>query len=136
MLMAQITESFDAFLLRVARRAVTRLVFEDTGMSIPADEDGSKHDLLAKIWMATRLRGALDEHIHDLIVYGKDRRAAMVTGSATGDRPTWKEIGNALGVSPQAAHRKYGEDARCGDPWEILLRIQPPARHSDPRMNK
>lgn len=105
-------------------------------MSIPADEDGSKHDLLAKIRMAARLRRALDEHMYDLIVYGKDRRAAMVAGSATGDRPTWKEIGGALGVSPQAAHRKYGEDARCGDPWEILLRIRPPARRSDSGMSK
>jgi hypothetical protein len=114
LLMARIAESFEDFLLRVARRVTARLVLEEPDASMLALE-GDKHDLLAKMRMAARLRRALDEHIHDLVVYGEDRGAAMLTetlGGTDGDRPTWKEIGEALGVSGQAAHRKYGEAVR------------------------
>jgi hypothetical protein len=118
MLMAQITESFDNFLRRLARHAVVRLVAEETGTPLPPAVQASKNDVLAKIRMAARLRRALDEHIYDLVVYGYDRRVAMiisVAGIEHGDRPTWKEIGDALGTSPQAAHRKYGEAARANE---------------------
>jgi hypothetical protein len=118
MLMAQITERFDDFLRRLARRAVVRLVTEETGTPLPPAVQASKNDVLAKIRMGARLRRALDEHIYDLVVYGYDRRVAMiisVAGIEQGDRPTWKEIGDALGTSPQAAHRKYGEAARANE---------------------
>jgi hypothetical protein len=110
LLMAQITESFEDFLLRVARRATARLVLAEADNSISAAEADDKDDLLAKIRMAARLRRALDLHIHDLIVYGQDRQEAVLTETlgVHRDRPTWKEIGEALGVSGQAAHRKYG----------------------------
>lgn len=120
LLMDGITESLDAFLRRVARRAVERLVVEE-GAAV--DGGHHKQDLLAKIQMAVRLRRALDEHIHDLVVFGQDRRLAELGQQdelfepAVSVRPTWAEIGAALGVSAQAAHRKYGEATRRADPY-------------------
>ena len=114
-----ITESLDAFLQRVARHAVERLVSEEG--AVVDGELHRKQDLLAKIQMAARLRRALDEHIHDLVVFGQDRRLAALQQDeelepAVSVRPTWAEIGAALGVSGQAAHRKYGEATRRAHP--------------------
>jgi len=128
--MAQLTEGFDNFLLRVTRRAVSRLVvLEETETPASATDDGSTHDpLLAKIRMAARLRRALNEHIYDLIVHGQDRTEVLLAEDAHGDRPTWKEIGDALGISAQAAHHKYGEAVRSGGAASAGRQSGPPFR--------
>ncbi len=104
MLMAELTETFDGLLRRVARKAIQRLV----------QEEGGATGLLAEIRMAARLREAIDRQITSLIASGtSDIREALlddVLGSSY-TRPTWREIGEALGVTAQAAHRKY-----CGKP--------------------
>jgi hypothetical protein len=126
LLMDGITESLDAFLLRVATRAVARLVSEQPGVF----GDHRKEELLAKIQMAARLRRALDEHIYDLVVFGQDRRLVGVgqqderSEPAVSAGPTWTEIGSALGVSAQAAHRKYGEATRRADPFDLPLQVR------------
>jgi hypothetical protein len=116
MLMTQITENFDDYLDRVVRRLVERLtqerkqdVWRENGP--PDMDDDDRLDLLTKIKMGALLRDAVDEHLRDLIVYGCDRTVAFLNStldSTPGVRPTWKEIGRALGISAQAAHRKYG----------------------------
>lgn len=121
--MAQITESFDVFLHRVSRRLVLRLLLEEADEAPPDAEIDEHEELLAKIRMANRIRQALDQHIHELIVYGNDQPNAVLNealgGSST--RPTWKEIGIALGVSAQAANRKYGNAVRhrMNDPGNL-----------------
>jgi len=114
MLMARITVDFDQFLKsNIICRAVERLVdLQAEERGLPPPQGRTKERLLAKIQMAANLRRALDEHIHDLIVYGNDSREALlieVLSATPHTRPTWKEIGAALGTSAQAAHRKYGK---------------------------
>jgi hypothetical protein len=99
--MAGLTETFDQFLLRFARRAIVRLI----------QEEGGADGLLEQIRMAARFRQAVDEVIRNLVVTGSARRAESLLAGVIGlehERPTWKEIGEALGVSAQAAHHKYG----------------------------
>jgi hypothetical protein len=123
MLMAQIVESFESFVGRVARKLVRRLlVFEhelsaEDGAGSRADEDYIP-DLLAELRMAMRLRNAVDEHIRVLVTTCATSKEEALLDQALGapsPRPTWKELGEALGVSAQAAHRKYGEEARAYD---------------------
>lgn len=102
--MAEVTESFDVFLLRFVRKAIQRLVREERGAI----------DLLAEISMAARLRNAVDAQLTNLIMAGTYEDAILldeILGSSY-VRPTWREIGAALGVTPQAAHRKYGRAPR------------------------
>jgi hypothetical protein len=94
-------EMSDQYLLVVARRLILRLVREEP----------PSWGLLAEIHMAVRLRRAIDWQLSSLITrgtYEDDPEARL----APPKRPTWKEIGEALGVSAQAAHRKYGRPAK------------------------
>jgi hypothetical protein len=125
MLMTQIAEDFDRYLDRVVRRLVERVAQEQRddvwrGNGPPDVDDDDRLDLLTKIKMGALLRDAVDEHLRDLIVYGSDQTVAFLNstlGSTPGVRPTWKEIGHALGISAQATHRKYGRavSARSGE---------------------
>jgi hypothetical protein len=112
MLMAQITESFDEFLARTVRRLVPRLLVIDGELGGQHAED----DLLAELRMAVRLRNAVDDHIRSMVVArSTGSPAELLLGETLGEplpRLTWKELGEALGVSAQAAHRKYGTAAR------------------------
>ena len=66
--------------------------------------------------MAVRLRKAVDEHIRLMVVTCATSKAESLLDQTLGSAPprlTWKELGEALGVSAQAAHRKYGEEARA-----------------------
>lgn len=121
MLMAQITESFDAFLVRTVRKLIPRLLTIDGELATGDDEasqpakDGTPN-LLAELRMAVRLREAVDEHIRVMVVTSATSEAESLLDQALGgpsSRLTWKELGQALGVSAQAAHRKYGEQARA-----------------------
>jgi len=121
MLMAQITESFEDFLARIARRLVPRLLAIDGKMSAGDDEgsqpaQGNIPDLLAELRMAVRLRKAVDDHIRFMVMTCATSKAESLLDQTLGipsPRLTWKELGEALGVSAQAAHRKYGEEARA-----------------------
>lgn len=109
--MALITGDFDSFLWHYfIQRAVERLVALEAEEEerLPIPEDGTKDHLLARIRVAARMRRALDLYINNLIVNGNDARILANIGSKyLEQKPTWKEIGTALGTSPQAAHRKY-----------------------------
>jgi hypothetical protein len=112
MLMARVTESFEKFMVRFVRQTVRRLI-ADEDIHVPPDlrELGRINPLLAEIGMAAQLRAAVDQYLVHLIVYRGDPRQTeleALTGKVS-PRPTWKEIGKALGVSAQAAHRKYGD---------------------------
>ena len=116
MLMTQIAEDFENFLGRITRKLIPRL--RVINGELPAEdqpaEDRTGH-LLAELRMAVRLRAALDDHIRLLVVARASTRAESLLDETLGvplPRPTWKEIGEALGVSAQAAHRKYGQAAR------------------------
>ena len=132
MLMAQITESFEDFLARVVRRAIPRLIVINGELPPKDDEDDLQAEdeddlqaqndkeaialLLAELRMAVRLRDAIDNHIRFMVVACATSKAESLLDAVLGaplPRPTWKEIGQALGVSAQAAHRKYGEAARA-----------------------
>lgn len=119
MLMAQITESFDDFLARIVRRLVPRLIVIDAELS--AGDEGRSlaedytPDLLAELRMAVRLRSAVDDQIRMMVVGRSTSRAEALLDETLGvplPRLTWKELGEALGVSAQAAHRKYGAASR------------------------
>jgi hypothetical protein len=130
MLMAEITESFEALLARTVRRLIPRLLVingelrpEDHEDDMPAEDDvydlasdGHLVALAAQLRMAVRLRNAVDNHIRFMVVTGATNMEESLLDDALGGplppRLTWKEIGEALGVSAQAAHRKYGEAAR------------------------
>lgn len=107
--MAELTESIDQLLERFARKAIPRLV----------EAEGGPTGLLADIRMAARLREAIDRQISSLICSGKYELEAVldeILERSPPKRPTWKEIGEALGVTAQAAHRKYGRtDHDLGD---------------------
>jgi hypothetical protein len=121
MLMTQIAESFEDFLARTVRRLVPRLLVING--AVPAEDHaggrpagGYTPDLLAELHMAVRLRNAVDDHIRTMVVTGAAASNAeslldQVLGTPS-PRLTWRELGEALGVSAQAAHRKYGEEAR------------------------
>jgi hypothetical protein len=112
MLMAQITESFEDFLARTVRRLVPRLIVIDGELGGQPAQD----DLLTELRMAVRLRNAVDDHIRSMVVArSTGNQAERLLGETLGEplpRLTWKELGEALGVSAQAAHRKYGAAAR------------------------
>jgi hypothetical protein len=123
MLMAQITESFESFLARVVRRLIPRLLVING--ELPAEDDegvlpgeDSIAYLLTELRMAMRLRTAVDAQIRFMVVARATSKAESLLDETLGaplPRPTWKEIGEALGVSAQAAHRKYGEAARANE---------------------
>ena len=113
-------ESLDSYLARVARRLLERLL-EDPRIAhwgVLEGLDSTSEDRyaqLAKIRLAVQVRKALDKQLSELIAYGGDKREALldeVLGGPTIEKPTWKEIGDALGVSAQAAHHKYGLRSR------------------------
>jgi hypothetical protein len=91
--------------------------------------------------MAVRLRNAVDDRIAFMVVSGTTSKAEWLLdqtlGAPSPRRPTWKEIGEALGVSAQAAHRKYGEaaraDERCGTKISPKGAVSRPGRHRGPR---
>jgi hypothetical protein len=123
MLMAQITESFDNFLARVVRKIIPRLLVINGELPAEDDEDDLQAEdniayLLAELRMAVRLRTAVDDHIRFMVVARATSKAESLLDETLGapmPRPTWKEIGEALGVSAQAAHRKYGEAVRANE---------------------
>jgi len=123
MLMAQVTESFENFLARVVRKMIPRLLVINGELPAGNDEGSPPAndyiaDLLAELRMAVRLRTAVDGHIRFVVVARATSKAESLLDEALGaplPRPTWKEIGEALGVSAQAAHRKYGEAARANE---------------------
>jgi len=94
-------DDLDAYLATVVRKLVDRL----------AAQESASTDLLAKIEIAARLNRAIEEHLERLIVRA-DRDLAVDVQSGPPKRPTWKEIGQSLGISAQAAHRKYGPAVR------------------------
>jgi hypothetical protein len=120
MLMATVTESFDRFMIRFVRRTVLRLL-ADEDIHVPPEvrELGRKDQLLAQIRMAVHLRTAVNQYIEERIVFGGDPADVLLADipafkRVTDTNPrqrTWQEFGEALGVSAQAAHRKY---ARAG----------------------
>jgi hypothetical protein len=115
MLMTQIAESFEAFLARTVRRLIPRLLVIDGAVPAGPPAAGYTPDLLAELRMAMRLRNAVDDYIRTMVVAGAASRAESLLDEVLGTpspRPTWKELGEALGVSAQAAHRKYGGEAR------------------------
>jgi hypothetical protein len=98
-------EDLNDLLTRIAYKIVPRLI----------NLTGGTDHLLARIRMAVRLRAALDREIESLVVVGRSRDPAALLDEVLADAslsparfPTWQEIGEALGVSAQAAHRKYG----------------------------
>ncbi|MED7927874.1 hypothetical protein SMD20_26685 [Nonomuraea sp. LP-02] len=99
----EITEDFDIFLTRITRKLAARLV---------ALEKGEEADVLAKIDMSKRLMRALEDQICLLVLHGVDDRGDVPLNEPPRRPHTWKEIGEALGVSAQAAQRKYGSSAR------------------------
>jgi hypothetical protein len=118
MLMAQITESFEDFLTRVVGRLVPRLLAIDLELSDESSQSAQDKipDLLAELRMSVRFRKAVDDHIRMMVVTCATSKAEFLLDQALGvpsPRFTWKELGEALGVSAQAAHRKYGEEARA-----------------------
>ena len=114
MLMAQIAESIEEFLDRIVQKVIPRLLEIEGGP--PARNDVAY--VLASIRMAALLRKAVDDHISSMVVTGRTGSKAgelldqVLAGERRLLRPTWKEIGEALGVSAQATHRKYGGATR------------------------
>lgn len=115
------------------RKLIPRLLAIDGELPAGDDEasqpaqDGTP-DLLAELCMAVRLRKAVDEHIRVMVVTSATSEAESLLDQALGvpsSRLTWKELGQALGVSAQAAHRKYGEQARA---YEALRGVTHPDR--------
>ncbi|MFG1686976.1 hypothetical protein ACGFNP_42905 [Nonomuraea sp. NPDC049269] len=100
----EITEDFDAFASRITRKLVAKLV---------ALQGQDEDDVLAKIRVSKHLIGVLETQLRLLILHGVDSREAALLHEVLESEPpgrlhTWKEIGEALGVSAQAAQRKYG----------------------------
>lgn len=120
MLMAEVTEGFEQFLVRFVRKAVIRLL-ADEDIQVPPDVrelEARGGPLLAQIRMAVHLRAAVDRHIEQLTVFRGPRAEALLAELGLAEvppRPTWSELGEALGVSAQAAHRKYGPPVRKRD---------------------
>lgn len=109
-MLMEINESFEAFLERVGPKLVRRLI---------DIEGGDPGDLVERIKMTSRVIKQLESQLTLLIIAGSDdtsRRMALLNEvlrtPPPDNLPTWKEVGEALGVSPQAAHRKYGEMRR------------------------
>jgi hypothetical protein len=98
------------------RKLVPRLLVIDGELGGQPAQDDDAPDLLAELRTAVRLRNAVDEHIRFMVVArSTDSQAERLVDEMFGVRPpriTWKELGEALGVSAQAAHRKYGAEAR------------------------
>jgi hypothetical protein len=121
MLMAQTSESFEEFLARVVRKLVPRLLVIDGELAAGDDAASSPAedyipDLLAELRMTVRLRNAVDDQIRFMVVACATSKAKSLLDQVLGapsPRLTWKELGEALGVSAQAAHRKYGHEARA-----------------------
>ena len=130
MLMAEITESLDDFLTRIVRKLIPRLLVisgelpaeeaevdlrtaDDEADPLAADE---VEGVLMHLRMAVRLRDAVDSRIRYMVVTGTASGEELLLdellGASPSQRATWKELGEALGVSAQAAHRKYGQAAR------------------------
>ncbi|MDL4773137.1 MULTISPECIES: hypothetical protein [Thermomonosporaceae] len=102
----EINERFETFLGRVGRKLVTRLI---------KVEGGDPDDLIERIKMTSRMIEQLEGQLTFLITAGKDDTSQgmallreILSSPPADNLPTWKEVGEALGVSPQAAHRKYG----------------------------
>ncbi|GGQ25229.1 hypothetical protein [Streptosporangium pseudovulgare] len=101
--MSEITEDFESFLKRITQKLVIRLVATE----------GNEPTLINQINMTARLIGHFEQHQRTLVSRGTSRDEEshldkMLHGDDRPDRPyTWKEVGQALGVSGQAAHRKY-----------------------------
>jgi hypothetical protein len=117
MLMDDDPESFETFLARVVRRLVERLAADPrithSGVLEGFDRTTAERERsiqLSNIRMAVQVRKALDEHLGNLIAYGSDGGKTFLYEMMNEPRTkaTWKEIGDALGVSAQAAHHKYG----------------------------
>jgi hypothetical protein len=137
--MAVVTEGFEEFMITFVRKAVLRLL-ADNDIHAPPDvlELKNKGDpVLAQIRMAVYLRTAVDQHIAQLISFwGRPadvlRRDVLLGEEPDNFRPTWKELGKALGVSAQAAHRKYAQTARQGDDfrWAVWWGADPATRQA------
>jgi hypothetical protein len=121
MLMTQSSESLESFMARVVRRLIPRLLAINGEMPAGDDEGSSPPqdytpDLLAELRMAVRLRNVVDDYIRFMVVTGTTSKAESLLDQTLGMSPprfTWRELGEALGVSAQAAHRKYGGEARA-----------------------
>ena len=126
MLITEITESFDRFLDRFVRLAIPRLVEIEGGP--PAEDD--KASVLTAIRVAALLHKAVDDHIRQMVVTGSDSKAEALLSQVLGLPEldlTWKEIGEALGVSAQAAHRKYAKEKGAREAGIASTHRQPPA---------
>jgi hypothetical protein len=131
MLMAEITGSIEKFLAMVVEKAIPRLLVLSGELPAGYDEydpeagddeedlaaafEDFNAELLAELRMAARLRNAVDDYIRFAVVTGATGKAEALLDEVFNEyppRPTWIEIGEALDVSAQAAHRKYGKAAR------------------------
>ncbi|MEU3229644.1 hypothetical protein [Nocardiopsis alba] len=100
-------EDVEEMLKRFAKKAPRRL----------AELEG-RSGRLAEINMAVRIKEALEGRIRELIHGDAEDLLGEVLGEPH-QRPTWREVGEAMGISAQAAHSKYRVRG-VGDPESEL----------------
>jgi hypothetical protein len=97
---------------RSVEGATLRTVIGRLARRIVIDSGGTKLRALADI------RAAVEANIRDEIhgggAIGAEELLDRVSYGANPER-TWRQIGEDLGVSAQAAHRKYGPRSRLND---------------------
>ena len=109
----RVTQSFEDWMVTFVQKTVRRFL-RDEDIHVPPElyELERRDPRLAEIGMAVRIREGIDRYLYEVIVFGvieKDRVPPLlteVTGETHPPLLTWKDIGEALGVSAQAANRK------------------------------
>lgn len=77
------------------------VAIERLALRIVRDSGGTKLRALADI------RAAVESNTWTCIRLGSDPEDILERAGGWKEMPTWREIGEDLGVSAQAAHRKY-----------------------------